>query len=47
MIFGLSFLGIAGTGGSAVSVVLFTAAVLLVTVWSSATAVRAYRAAGK
>ncbi len=47
VVFGLSFLGIAATGGAAISVVVFTAAVLLVTVWSSATAVRAYRTANQ
>ena len=44
-VFALSFLGIAGSGGTAASVLAFTAAVLLVTVWSAATAVREYRRA--
>jgi hypothetical protein len=44
-VFALSFLGIAGSGGAAASVLAFTAAVLLVTVWSAATAVREYRLA--
>ena len=44
-VFALSFLGIAGSGGAAASVLAFTAAVLLVTVWSAATAVREYRRA--
>lgn len=43
VIFGLSFAGIAVGSGAAWSVVLFTAAVLWVTVWSAATAVREYR----
>jgi Protein of unknown function (DUF998) len=44
-VFALSFLGIAGSGGAAASVLAFTAAVLLVTVWSAATAVHEYQRA--
>jgi Protein of unknown function (DUF998) len=43
VLFGLSFFGIAGSGGAAWSVLFFTAAVILVSVWMSATAVREYR----